>query len=84
MTEGGFTMEIKILGTGCAKCQALERNTRQAVDELKLSAQIEKVTDLQAILSYDILMTPGLVINGKVVLSGKLASKDEIKKLLTS
>jgi small redox-active disulfide protein 2 len=76
-------MDIKILGTGCAKCQALERNTRDAVAELGISVNIEKVTDIQSIIKYDILMTPGLVIDGKVVVSGKLASKEEIKKLLT-
>ena len=76
-------MDIKILGTGCAKCQALERNTRDAVADLGISASIEKVTDIQSIMKYDILMTPGLVIDGEVVVSGKLASKEEIKKLLT-
>ena len=76
-------MDIKILGTGCAKCQALERNTRDAVADLGISVSIEKVTDIQSIMKYDILMTPGLVIDGEVVVSGKLASKEEIKKLLT-
>jgi small redox-active disulfide protein 2 len=75
-------MEIKILGTGCAKCQALERNTREAVAELGISANIEKVTDIHSIIKYDILMTPGLVVDGKVVLAGKSANKEEIKKLL--
>ena len=75
-------MDVKILGTGCAKCQALERVTKEALNELDISAAVEKVTDIRSIMEYDILMTPGLVVNGKVVVSGKLPSKDEIKRIL--
>jgi small redox-active disulfide protein 2 len=75
-------MEIKILGTGCPKCQALERNTRDAVSELGITVNIEKVTDLMSIMKYDILMTPGLVVDGNVVSSGKLLTKEDIKKIL--
>ncbi len=75
-------MDVKILGTGCAKCQALERVTKEALNELDISAAFEKVTDIKSIMEYDILMTPGLVVNGKVVVSGKLPSKDEIKRIL--
>lgn len=75
-------MEIKILGTGCPKCKALEKNVRDAVNEAGIEAEIDKVTDITKIMDYDILMTPGLAVNGNVVLSGRLASKEEIKNLL--
>ncbi len=76
-------MEIKILGTGCAKCKSLEKVTRQAVEELKLDAAIEKVEDIQEIMEYGILSTPGLVVDGKIVLSGKLPKIEKIKEILT-
>jgi small redox-active disulfide protein 2 len=77
-------MNIKILGTGCAKCQSLEKAVKEAVAELKLDATVEKVTDLYKILEYPILTTPGLVIDGKVVSSGKALNKCEVIKLITS
>jgi small redox-active disulfide protein 2 len=76
-------MEIKVLGTGCSKCKSLEKATRQAVEELNLKASIEKVEDIQKIMEYGIMSTPGLVVNGKVVLSGKLPKSDELKNILT-
>lgn len=76
-------MEIKVLGTGCAKCKSLEKITLQGVDELNLNASVEKVEDIQKIMEYGIMRTPGLVINGKVVLSGKLPKINEIKEILT-
>ncbi len=76
-------MEIKILGTGCAKCKKLEAITRQTVEALQLNATIEKVEDIQKIMEYGIMSTPGLVIDGQVVLSGKLPKNDELKTLLT-
>ena len=76
-------MKIKVLGTGCAKCKSLEKATKQAVKELNLNATIEKVEDIQKIMEYGIMSTPGLVINGKVVLSGKLPKNDELKNILT-
>ena len=77
------TVEIKVLGAGCAKCKSLEAVTKQAVDELKLNASIEKVEDIQKIMEYGIMRTPGLVINGKVVLSGQLPKINELKDILT-
>ena len=76
-------MNIKILGTGCAKCQALEKSVNEAVNELKLDATIEEIKDLKKILEYPILTTPGLVIDEKVVSFGKVLRKYEVVKLLT-
>lgn len=75
-------MEIKVLGPGCKNCVTLERTTREAVAELGLDAEIEKVTDYAAIASWGILRTPGLVVNGVVVVSGRVPKKDEVKVLI--
>ena len=77
-------MEIKVLGTGCAKCMQLEKTVKEAVKELGIDAKIEEVKDIKKIMQYPILTTPGLVIDGKVVCSGKIPSKDEVKKYITS
>lgn len=76
-------MEVKVLGTGCAKCKTLERITREAVQELNLDVSIEKVEDIQKIMEYGIMFTPALVIDGKVVLSGKVPNLREMKDILT-
>ena len=75
-------MDIKVLGPGCAKCHTLEKNTREAVKELGLDAEVSKVSDLNEIAGYGVFITPGLVVDGEVRLAGKVASKSEIKKLL--
>jgi small redox-active disulfide protein 2 len=75
-------MIIKILGTGCAKCMQLEKVTKEAVKELGIDAKIEDVKDITKILAYPILTTPGLVIDEEVVCSGKIPSKDEVKKYI--
>ena len=72
-------VHIKILGTGCTKCDKLEQLARDAVCELNADAQVEKVKDLNKIMDYGVMMTPGLVINGQVKSSGKLPSLDQIK-----
>lgn len=77
-------MEIKVLGTGCAKCKSLEKVTRKAVDELKLDATVTKVEDIQKIMEYSVMRTPALVIDEKVVLSGQLPKVAELKELLTN
>lgn len=76
-------MVIKILGTGCPKCKKLEANTHQAVKDAGLEAAVEKVTDLKQIMDYGVMITPALVIDEKVVASGKILSSEEIKKLIS-
>ncbi len=76
-------MKIEILGTGCPKCQQLSSNVERAVEELKIQAEIVKVTDLNEIMNYGIMMTPGLAIDGQVKSAGKVLTGEEIKKLLT-
>ena len=73
-------MEIKILGTGCQKCKTLEKMTQEVIAENDFNASITKVEDIMQIMNYGILATPGFVINEKVLISGRLPSKDEIKK----
>jgi small redox-active disulfide protein 2 len=77
-------LQIKILGSGCSNCKKLEELTRKAVEELSVEAEITKVTDYPAIMSYNVLTTPGLVINEKVVSSGRIPSTAEITTFLTS
>jgi small redox-active disulfide protein 2 len=76
-------MEIVVLGTGCAKCKTLEQLTRKVVTDLKLNALVTKEEDITKIISYGIMRTPGLVVDGKVVLSGRIPSESELKELLT-
>lgn len=75
-------MIIKILGTGCPKCKMLEANAKEAVEKSGSSATIEKVTDMNAIMEYGVMMTPALVIDEVVKSSGKLLSSDEILKFM--
>lgn len=75
-------MEIKILGTGCAKCVKLTDATEQAAKELGLAYNLEKVTELEKILSYSVMSTPALVVDGVVKVTGRVPSHDELKKML--
>lgn len=75
-------MEINILGTGCKKCRAMEEVAREAVSLEGINANVSKVEDMMEIMKYGVLATPALVINEKVVLSGRVPSLDEVKKLL--
>jgi len=77
-------MEIKVLGTGCAKCKSLEKVTRKAVEELNIDATVEKVEDIQKIMEYAVMRTPALVIDEKVVLSGQVPKVSELKELLNT
>jgi len=77
-------MNIKVLGPGCARCQSLERTVREVVSALKLDIKVEEIKDIKEIMRYPILMTPGLVINEKVVMSGKVPSKAEVERLIMS
>jgi len=75
-------MNIKILGPGCARCHQLEKTTSEVVKELGIDAAIEEVKDMSKIIAYNIMMTPGLVINEQVVISGKVPSKAEVTQLI--
>jgi len=75
-------MHIKILGSGCKKCVALANNAKAAAQSAGLDVEIEKVTDIVAIANYGVMSTPGLVVNEKVVSSGRVPTVDEIGKLL--
>lgn len=73
---------IKILGTGCPKCNQFAKNAEAAVHELGLDYKIEKVTDINVIMAHGVMMTPALVIEDEVKIVGKVATTDEIKKLI--
>ena len=77
-------LNIKILGSGCANCKKLEAVARDAATTSGLEAEFEKVTDMKAIMAYDILSTPALVINGKVVASGRIPTKAEVQQWLVA
>lgn len=77
-------MQIKILGAGCAKCHTLEKLTREAVEKLNLDAEVVKVEDIVQIMNFGVMVTPALVINGKVVLKGRVPSLNELMEILQS
>jgi small redox-active disulfide protein 2 len=77
-------MKIKILGSGCKNCAALEKATRQAVDNLGLDATVEKVTDYPTIVAYGVMATPALVVDEQVVISGRVPTAREVGDLLTA
>jgi len=77
-------MVIKILGTGCARCNQLENITREALKELGIEARIEHVREINKIMEYPILTTPGLVIDEEVVLAGRVPSKAEVTSIITT
>jgi small redox-active disulfide protein 2 len=76
-------IDIKVLGTGCPKCKALERAVINSLSELHVQADVSKVENIMQIMQYGVMQTPALVINGKVVLSGRLPNDKELKSLLT-
>jgi small redox-active disulfide protein 2 len=77
-------MIIKVLGTGCANCKNLERVTREALSDLGIDARIEKVEDYGQIMGYGVMSTPGLVVDERVVLSGRVPSVEQVRDLLAA
>ena len=75
-------MLIQVLGTGCKRCKTLHEMVAKAVQETGVAADVEKVEDIQQIMAFDLIMTPGLVIDGKVKVAGRLPDLEEIKKLI--
>ncbi|MEG1274535.1 MAG: thioredoxin family protein, partial [Ruthenibacterium sp.] len=75
-------MKIKVLGSGCAKCNALEAATREALKELSLDTTIDHVTDFAQIAAYGVMTTPALVVDGKVVSYGKVLKKEDVISIL--
>jgi small redox-active disulfide protein 2 len=76
-------MHVKILGTGCPKCKALEKSVRDVVENNGIDAQVSKVEDMGEIMKYGVMTTPAIVIDEKVAVKGRVPTSDEIKKLLT-
>jgi len=74
---------IQVLGTGCPKCEKLKKNVETAVQELGVEATVEKVTDINVITGFGVMMTPALAIDGEVKVVGKAPSSEDLKKLLT-
>ncbi len=77
-------MKIKVIGPGCARCHQLEAITKDVVKELGIDAEIEDVKDIKKIMEYPILTTPGLVINEKLVCSGRVPTKAEVNTFITT
>ncbi len=76
-------MKLEILGTGCPKCLKLEELTRKAASELGIDAEITKVKEVKDIMNYGVMITPALVVDGEVVVAGKVPTVDEIKKMIS-
>ena len=77
-------MKIEVLGTGCPKCKSLEKATREVVAQNNIDATITKVEDIMEIMNFNVMTTPALVVNGKVVVKGRIPSNDELKQILTN
>ncbi|HEY8911573.1 MAG TPA: thioredoxin family protein [Desulfosporosinus sp.] len=75
-------MKIEILGTGCSKCDKLQKLTEEILKETGISATVEKVSDMQKIIGYGVMKTPAFVVDSKVKAVGRVPSKDEIKKFI--
>ena len=75
-------MKIEVLGTGCAKCRATEKNVKKALEELGIQAEVVKVEDLQDIINRGVMMTPAVVVDGEVKISGHQPTVEEIKKII--
>jgi small redox-active disulfide protein 2 len=79
---GGITVKIEVLGTGCAKCKQLEKDVYNALVELDIAADVSKVEDIKKIMSYKVMSTPALVIDGQVKIAGRLPRKEELHSFL--
>ncbi|MCE5304752.1 MAG: thioredoxin family protein [Chloroherpetonaceae bacterium] len=77
-------MEIKILGSNCSRCKALEKSVYNALAEMDLDADVEKVEDINRIIAYGVMQTPALVINQKVIFSGRVPSVSDLKEIITN
>ncbi|MBP1640351.1 MAG: redox-active disulfide protein 2 [Bacteroidetes bacterium] len=77
-------MKIQVLGTGCAKCKSLEKAVREVVVQNNIDAEVTKVEDIMEIMKFNVMTTPALVVDGKVVLKGRVPSNDELKQILTN
>jgi small redox-active disulfide protein 2 len=77
-------MKIQILGTGCPKCKKLTANAEEAVRAIDIECEIEKITDINEIMDFGVMMTPAVAIDGEVKSTGKLLSVDQIKQLLSA
>ena len=75
--------EIRVLGTGCPKCKKLEEVTRSIAEDMKIDFNLEKVTDLDKIMDYGVMMTPALVVDGEVKTAGKIPGIEDIKTMLS-
>ena len=78
-----MTIKIEVLGTGCAKCKRLFDNVQSAVKDLGIDAEVVKVEDINAIATSGVMMTPALIINGEIVMEGRVPDVNEIKALVT-
>lgn len=76
-------MKLRIYGVGCANCEMFEKNVKEAINDLGIDAKIEKIEDMDAILESGITALPALAIDGKIKIMGRVASKEEIKNLLS-
>ncbi|MCK5820464.1 MAG: TM0996/MTH895 family glutaredoxin-like protein [Bacteroidales bacterium] len=77
-------MEVKILGTGCQKCHTLEKAVRDVIEDENITADVEKVEDIVEIMNYGVMATPALVVDGKVVVKGRVPSAKEIREFLSN
>ena len=77
-----MSISIKILGTGCPKCNQVTAVVKQVVEENNIDATIEKVEDIMDIMQYDVMSTPAIVVNNEVKIKGRVPSKDEVKEIL--
>jgi small redox-active disulfide protein 2 len=74
---------VQVLGPGCAKCEKLKKNAEQAVQQAGVEAMVEKISDINVITGFGVMMTPALVVDGEVKASGRVLSPEEIQKFLT-